>query len=50
MHQVKELLKDKQATEDEAHRSDDEIQKLTDRFVKEVDEVVRAKEQELLAI
>ena len=50
MHQVKELLKDKQVTEDEAHRSDDEIQKLTDRFVKEVDEVVRAKEQELLAI
>lgn len=50
MHQVKELLKDKQVTEDEAHRSDDEIQKLTDRFVKEVDEVVRTKEQELLAI
>jgi ribosome recycling factor len=50
MHQVKELLKDKQVTEDEAHRSDDEIQKLTDRFVKEVDDVVRAKEQELLAI
>jgi len=50
MHQVKELLKDKQITEDEAHRSDDDIQKLTDRFVKEVDEVVRAKEQELLAI
>lgn len=50
MHQVKELLKDKQVTEDEAHRSDDDIQKLTDRFVKEVDEVVRAKEQELLAI
>ena len=50
MHQVKELLKDKQVTEDDAHRSDDEIQKLTDRFVKEVDDVVRAKEQELLAI
>lgn len=50
MHQVKELLKDKQITEDEAHRSDDEIQKLTDRFVKEIDEVARAKEQELLAI
>jgi len=50
MHQVKELLKEKQVTEDEAHRSDDDIQKLTDRFVKEVDEVVHAKEQELLAI
>ncbi|PKM08204.1 MAG: ribosome recycling factor [Gammaproteobacteria bacterium HGW-Gammaproteobacteria-4] len=50
MHQVKELLKEKDVTEDEAHRSDDEIQKLTDRFVKEVDEVVRAKEQELMAV
>src|SRR3546814_2289883 len=35
MHQVKELLKEKDVTEDEAHRSDDEIQKLTDRFDKE---------------
>lgn len=50
MHQVKELLKEKDITEDEAHRSDDDIQKLTDRFVKEVDEVVRAKEQELMAV
>ncbi|MDP1697111.1 MAG: ribosome recycling factor [Xanthomonadaceae bacterium] len=50
MHQVKELLKEKNITEDDAHRSDDEIQKLTDRFVKEVDEVVRAKEQELMAV
>ncbi|MEO6103656.1 MAG: ribosome recycling factor [Pseudoxanthomonas sp.] len=31
IQQVKELLKDKQVTEDEAHRADDEIQKLTDR-------------------
>lgn len=50
MHQVKELLKEKAITEDEAHRSDDEIQKLTDRFVKDVDEVARAKEQELMAV
>lgn len=50
IHQVKELLKDKTATEDEAHRSEDEIQKLTDRFVKDVDDVVRAKEQELMAV
>lgn len=50
MHQVKELLKEKDITEDEAHRSDEDIQKLTDRFVKEVDEVVRAKEQELMAV
>lgn len=49
IHQVKELHKDKLITEDEQHRADDEIQKLTDKFVKDVDEVVKAKEQELLA-
>jgi ribosome recycling factor len=43
MHHVKELLKDKKITEDE-------VQKLTDKFVKNVDEVVKAKEQELLAV
>jgi ribosome recycling factor len=46
---VKEQLKEKAVTEDEAHRSEDEIQKLTDRSIKDIDEVVKAKEQELLA-
>ncbi|MEI7036377.1 ribosome recycling factor [Fulvimonas yonginensis] len=50
MQKVKDLLKDKQITEDEERRADDEIQKLTDRFVKEVDAVVKAKEEELMAI
>lgn len=50
MHQIKELLKNKAITEDESHRADDDIQKLTDRFVKEIDEVVKAKEQELMAV
>ncbi len=49
-HQVKELLKDKQITEDEERRSEDEIQKLTDAAIKDVDEVVKAKEQELMAV
>ena len=48
--QVKELLKDKQVSEDEASRSDAEIQKLTDNAIKDVDEVVKAKEQELMAV
>src|SRR5688572_10975366 len=48
--QVKELLKDKQITEDEASRSEDDIQKLTDKAIKDVDEVVKAKEQELMAV
>lgn len=50
LHQAKELLKDKQITEDDMRRAEDEIQKITDKFVKDVDEVVAAKEQELLAI
>jgi ribosome recycling factor len=50
MQKVKDLLKDKQITEDEERRADDEIQKLTDRFVKDVDAVVKAKEDELMAL
>ena len=50
LQQVKDLLKDKQITEDEDRRFDDEIQKLTDRAVKDVDAVVKAKEEELMAL
>ena len=49
-HHVKELLKDKQITEDEERRSEDDIQKLTDKAIKDVDEVVKAKETELMAV
>ena len=48
--QVKELLKEKQISEDDERRSEDEIQKLTDKAIKDVDEVVKAKEQELMAV
>jgi ribosome recycling factor len=47
---VKELLKDKAVTEDEARRAEDDIQKLTDKYVREVDDAVKAKEQELMAV
>lgn len=50
LQQVKDLLKDKSITEDDERRADDEIQKLTDRFVKEVDAVVKAKEEELMSV
>jgi ribosome recycling factor len=50
IQQVKELLKEKQVTEDEAHRCEDEVQKLTDKHVRDIDDVVRAKEQELMAV
>jgi ribosome recycling factor len=50
MQHDKELLKEKQITEDEEHRAEDDIQKLTDKAVKDVDVVVKAKEEELMAI
>jgi ribosome recycling factor len=48
--QIKELLKEKQVTEDEASRSEADVQKLTDEAIKGVDDVVKAKEQELMAV
>jgi ribosome recycling factor len=48
LHHVKELLKEKEITEDDDHRAHDDVQQLTDRFVAEVDEVLAAKEKELL--
>ena len=48
--QVKDLMKDKQVTEDEVRRSEDDIQKATDKAIKDVDEVVKSKEQELMAV
>jgi ribosome recycling factor len=41
--QVKDLLKEKEITEDEERQTQDEIQKLTDKAIKDVDEVVKAK-------
>jgi len=50
MHHVKELLKDKKITEDEERRAEEDVQKLTDKFVKDVDGVVKAKEDELMSL
>jgi ribosome recycling factor len=50
LHQAKELLKEKKISEDEERRVEDEIQKFTDRFVKDIDGVVKAKEDELMAM
>ena len=49
-HQVKELLKDKQISEDESARTEAEIQKITDAAIKDVDEVIKAKEAELMSV
>jgi ribosome recycling factor len=47
---LKKLLKDKQVAEDEERRAQDEVQKLTDRTVAEIDKLVHAKEAEVLAV
>jgi ribosome recycling factor len=50
LHQVKELLKEKQITEDEDRRAHEEVQQLTDKHIGLVDKVVEEKEQELLEV
>jgi len=47
---AKKLLKDKEIGEDEERRSLDELQKLTDRVINEIDKLVAAKEAEILAV
>lgn len=47
---IKELLKNKTITEDDERRLGDEIQKVTDKFVAEVDQLAAAKETDLMAV
>jgi ribosome recycling factor len=48
--QLKKLLKDKLATEDEERRAQDEVQRLTDRTIAEIDRLVQGKEAEVMAV
>jgi ribosome recycling factor len=48
--QVKGLLKEKQITEDEASGAEADIQKITDAAIKDVDEVIKGKEVELMSV
>ncbi len=48
--QLKELLKKKSVAEDDEHRAQDDIQKLTDRHIAEIDKALQAKEAELMAV
>lgn len=47
---LKKLLKDKEISEDDERRSQDEVQKLTDKYVAEVDKMLQVKEAELMAV
>jgi len=48
--QLKELLKARAISEDDERRAQDDVQKLTDRFVIEIDKLLQAKEQEIMTV
>ncbi|MBB5022371.1 ribosome recycling factor [Desulfurispira natronophila] len=47
---IKSFEKSKDITEDESKRAQDEVQKITDSFVKKIDELAEAKENELMTV
>jgi len=49
-HALKELLKNKAVSEDEERRAQEDIQKLTDKHIADIDKMIAAKETELIAV
>jgi len=47
---VKKLVKDKQASEDDQKRAEADIQKVTDKHIADIDKLIAAKEQEIMAV
>ncbi|CAI8170655.1 MAG: Ribosome-recycling factor [Cellvibrionales bacterium UBA7375] len=47
---IKDLLKEKEISEDEERKAQDDVQKITDRFIAKVEEALAAKEKDLLEI
>jgi ribosome recycling factor len=50
IHHMKDLLKQKKVTEDEERRAQDEMQKLTDRHIADIDKLLQQKETDLMAV
>jgi ribosome recycling factor len=50
IHHAKDLLKEREITEDEEHRAHDEIQTMTDKHVAQIDEILAGKEAELMEV
>lgn len=48
--QLKDLVKEKEISEDEERRGQDDIQKLTDKYVAEIDKALEGKESDLMAV
>ena len=47
---IKDLLKEKEITEDDERKGEDDIQKLTDRYIAEVEKMLKSKEEDLMAV
>jgi ribosome recycling factor len=50
MHELKEMLREKLVSEDDDRRAQEEVQKLTDKYVAEVDHVLVEKEKDLMQV
>lgn len=48
--QLKKLVKDKEASEDDERRGSEDVQKLTDKFVTEIDKLVQQKDAEIMTV
>ena len=48
--QLKDLVKEKEISEDEERRGQDDVQKLTDKYVAEIDKALEGKENDLMAV
>ncbi len=49
-HHLKDLLKEKEVSEDDERRAQEDIQKLTDKFIAEIDRLLAVKETDLMAV
>ncbi len=47
---LKKIEKEGEITEDDLKKSQDEVQKITDKFIKEVDSLLKSKEQDIMAV
>ena len=47
---MKKLEKDKEISEDELRQAEEEVQKVTDKFIKKVEDITKLKEKELMEI
>ncbi len=50
INSIKELVKEKEISEDDERRAGDEVQKITDKFVEDIDNMLTAKEADLMEV